>query len=1003
MAEIDDLRKQLEDLNKQIKEAGGLGIDFDEAIKRAGNDVKVLQTYIAQLNKQYEDLVNNADYVYKTFQDISAELKNQNLLLKIGKSSFKGFTDIAQDLNYYQKGTNDLTDKQFKKLKNNLSLEKNELEFVVSRLKAGEKSRIAEAYRLSNALKSNELEGKQKTLAEYRLKELQKENELLINAEGALKSGVLILEKELDLTKQIANTRKDLGGISQAAGKLISQYGGSLASFLNVNEAIESVEEYNKQIVQGALNSKEVRDELLKNEAERLRIQKALDDGAIKSSSGRQKAQDSIKKLEEESYAIKQKAIASTDNLANKNKSLGVLIKGLGEGFKKSLNDPLVKFTIGLKAVKSGFDDIKKALNIFLEYDKIFVDTARNLGLSEEKISGIVVQAKAADTAIRGINGQTFDTTYTAAQLAKSFAEVNNQLGLSVDIGAKNLNEFTAMTNQMGLSADEATKLYKIGVLNNMSLEDTNKAIVSGVVATQKQTGVQINARQVLQEIGKLSAGITTKFQQNPAALAQAVTQAKALGTTLEQVDKVGESLLNFESSIENELKAELLTGKQINLEKARYAALTGDQATLTQELADQVGSLGEFQEMNVLAQKSLAEAFGLSRDEVADMLTKQETFNKLGDVSKKSAAEQLALAKERGLSETDSLVVNLKQQATSEKIAAAFDNFKSAIADVLIGLKPLLDVFVELSKQTWLVYGGLTLMAGVSFAKTIGGLVLMASQLGFINLAKAAGSASDALSATAMGTQAKAANKLVQTEAIITGEKVAGATADGASAAAMGTQSTLAGTIATKESLITTEKIAQAAAAAIANPFVAVAGLVAAAAAVAFIANAALSKPKMAKGGIVVPTPDGTDVTVGEAGSAEAIIPLDSPKADKMLGINKENINTSLATISPLIKENISNQVVPPLLIKENISNQVAPPPLINDSINKASTPTLDLSPLANAISALEDKLASLMNRPQPTPQFALHVDGRQIGTAVGKQMETGTAQNIFTGYKIA
>jgi hypothetical protein len=1025
MAEIDDLRKQLEDLNKQIKEAGGLGIDFDEAIKRAGNDVKVLQTYVAQLNKQYEDLVNNADYVYRTFQDISAELKNQNLLLKIGKSSFKGFADIAQDLNSYQKGYNDLTDIKFKKLKNNLSLEKNELEFVVARLKAGEKSRIAEAKNLSDALIKNKLEGKQKILAEDRLKELQKENELLINAEGALKSGIFILEKELDLTKQIANTRKDLGGISQAAGKLISQYGGSLASFLNVNEAIESVEEYNKQIVQGALNSKEVRDELLKNEAERLRIQKALDDETIKSSSGRQKAQDSIKKLEEESYAIKQKAIASTDTLANKNESLGVLIKGLGEGFKKSLNDPLVKFTIGLKAVKSGFGDIKKAFNIFLEYDKIFVDTARNLGLSEEKISGIVVQAKAADTAIRGINGQTFDTIYTSAQLAKSFAEVNNQLGLSVDIGAKNLNEFTAMTNQMGLSADEATKLYKIGVLNNMSLEDTNKAIVSGVVATQKQTGVQVNTRQVLQEIGKLSAGITTKFQQNPAALAQAVTQAKALGTSLEQVDKVGESLLNFESSIENELKAELITGKQLNLEKARYAALTGDQATLTAELANQVGSLADFQGMNVIAQKSLAEAFGLSRDEVADMLTKQETFNKLGDVSKKSAAEQLALAKERGLSETDSLVVNLKQQAASEKIASAFDNFKSAAADILIGLRPLLDIFVELSKHTALVYSTLVLIGTASLAKTIGGLVLMASQLGFISLAKAAGSASDALSATAMATQAKASNKIMQTEAIITGEKVAGATADGASAITMGTQSTLAGTIAKKESIITAEKIAQAAAAAIANPFVAVAGLVAAAAAVTFIANAALSKPKMAKGGVVMPTPGGTDVIVGEANSPEAIIPLNSPKAGEMLGINNSSLGSSLE-LSPMIKaiDKVKNSIDKTIIAVKNNNLEVSPNinivnqpinpnidtnPIPNPNTNFESTikpniaPSLDLTPFINVFNNFKNDVINAMNKTQPTPQFALHVDGKQLGTVVGKQMETGTSQNIYTGYKIA
>jgi hypothetical protein len=452
-----------------------------------------------------------------------------------------------------------------------------------------------------------------------------------------------------------------------------------------------------------------------------------------------------------------------------------------------------------------------------------------------------------------------------------------------------------------------------------MSLEDTNKAIVSGVVATQKQTGVQLNAKQILQEIGKLSAGITAKFQQNPLALAKAVAQAKALGTNLEQVEKVGESLLNFESSIESELKAELLTGKQINLEKARYAALTGDQATLTQELANQVGSLADFQGMNVIAQKSLAEAFGMSRDEVAGMLQQQEVFNKLGDVSSKSAAEQLAIAKKKGLSETDSLVVNLKQQATSEKIAAAFDSLKAALADVFEGFKPLLDMMVGFSKHTSLVTGALILMGGISFAKTIGGLVLMAAQLG-----------------------------------LITSFKAAGAAADAASTAAVGAQVAETGALSAANATLTSEKIAQAVATAIANPFVAVAGMVAAAAAVAFIANAALSKPKMAKGGIIMPTPGGTDVTVGEAGSHEAIIPLNSSKAGEMLGINKPSSN---------------------------------------------STP-IDLTPVINIMNEVKNAISSLADRPIYT---TITLDGKALGTAVGKQQETGTAQNIYTGYKIA
>jgi hypothetical protein len=592
--------------------------------------------------------------------------------------------------------------------------------------------------------------------------------------------------------------------------------------------------------------------------------------------------------------------------------------KTIKDGLTEAFRDPMVQFALGLRLVKSGFDDIKKGINAFLEYDKIFASTARNAGLTADQVKRVTDEAKAADTAIKGTNGVVTDTLYTTEQLAKAFGEVNAQLGLSVDLGAETLNEFTAMTNQMGLSADEATKIYKLGLLNNMSLEDTNKAIVSGVIATQKQTGVQLNAKQVLQEIGKLSAGITTKFQQNPAALAKAVAQAKALGTTLEQVDKVGESLLNFETSIESELKAELLTGKQLNLEKARYAALTGDQATLTAELANQVGSLADFQNMNVIAQKSLAEAFGMSRDEVAGMLQQQETFNKLGDVSKKSAAEQLEIAKKKGLSETDSLMVNLKQQATSEKIAAAFDSLKSALASVFEGFKPLLDMMVEFSKHTSLVVGALTLMAGISFAKTIGGLVLMAAQLGFISLAKTTGAA-----------------------------------ADTASAAAMGTQVTEAGALAAEEGVITGEKVAQAAASSIINPIAAIAGIALAAAAAAAIYSA-VKKPKMANGGIVMPTPGGTDVTVGEAGSHEAIIPLNSSKAGEMLGINKPSSNST----------------------------------------------SIDLSPMISAINEVKNAVASLANRPIYT---TITLDGRVLGTAVGNQMETGTAQNMTTSYKVA
>ena len=561
--------------------------------------------------------------------------------------------------------------------------------------------------------------------------------------------------------------------------------------------------------------------------------------------------------------------------------------KEIKSNLVEALNDPLVQFAIGLKLVKSGFNDIKKAFNIFLEYNKIFVETARSLGMTTSQITEMTSQANFAGRAFS-------DNFYTAAQITKAIAESNAQLGLSVDLGKDTTREFTAMTNQMGLSAEEATKIYKLGLLTNTSLEDTNKSIAGGIIAAQKQFGVQVNQRQVFQEIGKLSAGITSKFQQNPEALAKAVVQAKALGTNLEQVEKVGESLLNFESSIENELKAELLTGKQINVEKARYAALTGDQATLTAELADQVGSLGEFQEMNVLAQKSLAEAFGLSRDEVADMLIKQETFNKLGDVSKKSAQEQLEIAKKRGISEEDSLMKNLKQQAAAEKIDAAFDRLKSTLAGIVDGpLGDIVNFMAKLLSNSYAVYG----ILGIALAGSIVKLVL-----GFGQLIKVARVFKSLEIGSAIASAAKAA--FSSPLAMVTG-----------GLAGLGILGVLTGAI-------------------------------------------------MAA----------TNVQQVEDGMA--------PSNNGPFTITDSYGSTAVTTAGDGV---------------------VVSPNINRDSINRPTQPSFNTSAITDAIATLSNTVSNLVNRPNPTPQFALNVDGRTLGTVVGRQMETGTSQVMNTGYQMA
>ena len=82
-----------------------------------------------------------------------------------------------------------------------------------------------------------------------------------------------------------------------------------------------------------------------------------------------------------------------------------------------------------------------------------------------------------------------------------------------------------------------------------------------------------------------------------------------SFGMELKEVAAAGKQLLDFEQSISAELEAELLTGKQLNLEKARLAALTGDYESLTEEINANVGDFSEFSKLNVLQQELLAKS----------------------------------------------------------------------------------------------------------------------------------------------------------------------------------------------------------------------------------------------------------------------------------------------------------------------------------------------------------------------------------------------------------
>jgi hypothetical protein len=277
------------------------------------------------------------------------------------------------------------------------------------------------------------------------------------------------------------------------------------------------------------------------------------------------------------------------------------------------------------------------------------------------------------------------DLNTTTANLVHNFHDMSAALGFMARFSNNTLETATKLQYTLGVSAESAANLAGAATTGSGEFEDQYKNALLASHEVQREYGTRVDMRKVMEQTGKISGVLRANLGANIKSMAEAVTKATLFGSTLEEVANAGSALLDFESSITKELEAELLTGKNLNLERARAAALAGDQVTLMEELGNQMGSLSDFQDMNVIQQQALAGAMGMTGDQLADILMKQEIQGR--------TAEQLKAAGK------DELAAMVEKQSAQESFNAAVAQLKGLFSDTMKFLDPILQGFSSIVK----------------------------------------------------------------------------------------------------------------------------------------------------------------------------------------------------------------------------------------------------------------------------------------------------------------
>ena len=316
----------------------------------------------------------------------------------------------------------------------------------------------------------------------------------------------------------------------------------------------------------------------------------------------------------------------------------------LGTQIKKHVTDP---FVIAIAAIKAGF-----------QFDKETTNLARDLGVSRD--TGLAMRQSMSELAT-----DLHEMAITSVDMTAGFNLVNNALGTSATIiRADIVQESGRMQKLMGMSEESIAGFASHALRSGKDMKQIKLEAIGQVKAMEKEYGARLNIKKVLEEAGKVQGQISAQLGGDPARIGAAIAKAQELGMSLEDVAAAGKSMLNFEESIAAELEAELLTGKQLNLEKARLAALTGDYETLTEEINENVGDFGDFSKMNVLQQEALAKSVGMTADQLSNQLLKKADLKQLAEEARAEGDEETAqmLEQRAAQEEFNDLIVQLKQ-----------------------------------------------------------------------------------------------------------------------------------------------------------------------------------------------------------------------------------------------------------------------------------------------------------------------------------------------------
>jgi hypothetical protein len=329
---------------------------------------------------------------------------------------------------------------------------------------------------------------------------------------------------------------------------------------------------------------------------------------------------------------------------------------------------------------------LKKAF----EFSSQVTELARDLGVSND-------EAREMSHSFNQMAADSGELSVNSADLLKAQKELSTEFGRSAQFSEQMLTDQVKLTKFMGMSGKEAADFAKMAGASGMETRELQQEIAGMTSSYNELTGDSINFKDINKEIIGLTKQQRSQFKGNHKEMILTVIEAKALGTTIEDINKAADATLDIESSLRNEAIARMKTGVSINNNEIRAAQLSGNTAKVLELQKKQVMEIGDFENMRPDQQDAIALAMGKSSEEVLKQREAMKIMEKLGVKSLDGLTKEQLIHAGVNAEKAEQMILDAEKLSAQEKMDASMSKIMDTVMKMAGPLLDLLDPFMEI------------------------------------------------------------------------------------------------------------------------------------------------------------------------------------------------------------------------------------------------------------------------------------------------------------------